>query len=341
MLNFTVSLLSLPEFNVLYFGNDLSLQEAYAAYRPIPVYVKIISFNCHSEGNYYPVIGIGSSFVSDGRNNAFPHPTNSAPPPVLRGSPWHVGTTINIERSGFIVPINININSRDDNAAADHFMNINDRNAYGQVSLRYDLNTGRITGAGIQTISTGAQGNTYGASGEDCNTTFKLESDPHATVAVNMQVNNDDGRNNLAQDFWIQVKGKNVKIEPPRGGGTIISSTTNEGRNFQASSEDRIVHIDPGNYEIKELQDGPMRVHGYSASYSPQCSGTMRAGNMMSCTITTDDIRRVNVPSQETPQELEGGGEGAGPIAPSYQIPSEPSIPGFDQPPEEGKNLTR
>ncbi len=89
-----------------------------------------------------------------------------------------------------------------------------------------------------------------------------------ATLNVIKTVINDDGGTAVASDFTINVSGTNV----------FPSS-------FAGSEGGVEVILDAGSYEVTE--DVLM---GYSVSYSDDCSGTIKAGETKTCTITNDDI---------------------------------------------------
>ena len=89
------------------------------------------------------------------------------------------------------------------------------------------------------------------------------------TLTVIKTVVNDDGGSALASDWTMDVSGTNVS-----------------GTGFAGSASSVTITLDAGAYSVSE-SGGPS---GYAMSFSADCSGTISAGDVLTCTITNDDI---------------------------------------------------
>lgn len=89
------------------------------------------------------------------------------------------------------------------------------------------------------------------------------------TLTVIKTVVNDDGGSAAASDWTMDLTGSNV------------SSTS-----FAGSETGVTITLDAGTYSVSE-SGGPS---GYSMSFSTDCSGTISAGDVLTCTITNNDI---------------------------------------------------
>jgi len=318
ILNTLVSSFSTPPFPFLYYDDPL-FQEAYGA--SMNVKAKIISYSFHDNGDYYPTIRIGSNGI-EGRRQAIDSPSSSSLPATF---PWTHSAAINRVDSSRTVPIYINIyDKRDFPAATDDPMNINAQNQYGQVLISLQLDSGIVSGDGIRegqanVIGAGGRQNTFRSTGPDGTIVFAVSFDPNSSLRVKKIVVNDDDGQNTPADFTINAQGRNVRIDPPQG-----------------RSQDTFVHLSPGNYEVTQEE-----AIGYETNYDDGCHGIIRAGQVIVCTIISNDVELTPiVPGLDNPnptlpalQGQEGdSGDSDGGAGPSS------GIPGLDMTAEEGHN---
>ena len=90
-----------------------------------------------------------------------------------------------------------------------------------------------------------------------------------SALTVIKTVVNDDGGSAAAGDWTMHITGSNV------------SSTS-----FAGSETGVTITLDAGTYSVSE-SGGPS---GYAMSFSTDCSGTISAGDVLTCTITNNDI---------------------------------------------------
>ena len=95
------------------------------------------------------------------------------------------------------------------------------------------------------------------------------------TLTVTKKVVNGDGGSAVAGDWNMDITGANI-------------STTG----FAGSESGVTVTLDAGAYSVSE-SGGPSR---YAMSFSADCSGVISAGDVLTCTVTNDDIA-ANVPT--------------------------------------------
>ena len=109
--------------------------------------------------------------------------------------------------------------------------------------------------------------------GEDLTCTITADDlDPRLIVIT--KVINDNG-SAVADDWTMDIIGKNVSNSRFFGAATGITVT-----------------LDPGAYNVGERAGPP----GYAMSFSPDCTGAIRLGDTLYCTITNDDIA-ANIPA--------------------------------------------
>ena len=100
------------------------------------------------------------------------------------------------------------------------------------------------------------------------------------TLTVIKTVVNDDGGSALASDWTMDVSGTNVS-----------------GTGFAGSASSVTITLDAGAYSVSE-SGGPS---GYAMFFSADCSGTISAGDVLTCTITNDDDQVVIAPANTPP----------------------------------------
>ena len=106
--------------------------------------------------------------------------------------------------------------------------------------------------------------------------------DKFASLTIIKNVVNDDDGTNVPSDFTM-----------------IISAQNPSNNNFPGSSTGTTITIDAGDYSVSETGPGD-----YTASFSPECSGTAAADATLTCTITNNDdgpvenIRRLQEDNQ-------------------------------------------
>ncbi len=312
----------------------LILQQADAQriVNPIRVDLRIASFSFHTTGDYYPLMRIGT-FGSDGSVSPLDD-VSSAPPPTLRFFPWRVGTSINPLLSGNIVPIYINIYDYD-NAILDRHVNVNGQNRVGQIAVNLDLRGGTVTGDGIQGRANvgGAGGTIFESTGPDGTIRFTIGYEQSKLKIIKILENN-DGRDKDERDFTINVRGQNVRIAQEGAGLPVLRNT------FPASSQTQTVFVNPGNYAVTEIEDP-----GYSTTYSRDCTGIIRPGEEVTCTISNDDIP-VTVPPYEIPivpalPPQQGGGSGGSGGGGDGGAGPSPDVTGTEMEPEEREQEAR
>lgn len=134
------------------------------------------------------------------------------------------------------------------------------------VSITLDKDyVGDADGEALVIIKYGNNVDTITVPGPDCDST--PDPDP-ATLTIIKNVVNDDGTlSNTASDFTIEVIGTNVSSP-----------------SFAGSASGTVVTLDAGSYSVDEADS-----LGYIRSLSPDCSGTIGAGESKTCTITNDD----------------------------------------------------
>ncbi len=114
-----------------------------------------------------------------------------------------------------------------------------------------------ISDGGVVTVSSGGTFNVY--------VTNKQVS---AQLIVIKHVINNNGGDNVASDFNINVTGTNVSDS-----------------SFQGDENGTTVTLDAGSYSVDEDS-----VSGYTKSLSQDCSGTIAFGQTKTCTITNNDV---------------------------------------------------
>jgi hypothetical protein len=98
---------------------------------------------------------------------------------------------------------------------------------------------------------------------------------PAGTLSVISHVINNNGGTKQASDF-------SNCIDSSGEGSTSMQCSSGQDQGISESS------FDPGPYKV--IQDPSNSVDGYTFSYSPDCSGTLNAGERKICTITYDDV---------------------------------------------------
>jgi hypothetical protein len=106
------------------------------------------------------------------------------------------------------------------------------------------------------------------------------------TIIVKKEVINDDGGTKTAADFTMQVT------------ATEASQTS-----FAGSASGVAVTVAPGSYSIDETADA-----GYAKTLGETCSGTIAAGDVVTCTITNDDNEVVAADPTLTVNKIINGG---------------------------------
>ena len=76
-----------------------------------------------------------------------------------------------------------------------------------------------------------------------------------------------------------------------------VSGTNVSGTGFAGSASSVTITLDAGAYSVSE-SGGPS---GYAMSFSADCSGTISAGDVLTCTITNDDDQVVIAPANTPP----------------------------------------
>jgi hypothetical protein len=109
------------------------------------------------------------------------------------------------------------------------------------------------------------------ANGDNATCTITNDDQP-ATLIVIKHVNNDNGRTKTASEFTMQVSGSNV-----------LPSAS-----FAGSESGTTVTLDAGDYSVDEAA-----TQGYVKSIGENCSGKIKNGETVTCTITNDDERSV------------------------------------------------
>ncbi|MFZ8938012.1 MAG: hypothetical protein ACO2Y5_07155, partial [Nitrosopumilaceae archaeon] len=121
----------------------------------------------------------------------------------------------------------------------------------------------------IQTISVGftaLQSHLdHGDGVGDCENNFGV-------ITVIKNVVNDDGGNKTTSDFTM-----------------IVTDSDNEIVTFPGSSSGTTLLLPHGSYSVSEIPDT-----SYSWSSSTECSGTVESEDVLTCTITNDDIDFAN-----------------------------------------------
>ena len=97
---------------------------------------------------------------------------------------------------------------------------------------------------------------------------FGGASSPPKLLVKKHVINDNGGETASASDFTITVTGSNPSPA-----------------SFPGNETGTEVTLDPGSYSVSESGPG-----GYAASLSPDCSGTIAAGEIKTCTITNDDV---------------------------------------------------
>jgi PKD repeat protein len=122
--------------------------------------------------------------------------------------------------------------------------------------------------SGTQSV-TAADTATGGISG----TRSLIVVDQAPQLAVIKHVINDSGGTRVAADFTLTV-----------------AATTPSLASFPGSETGTVITVGPGTYSVDELSAG-----GYAKSLSAGCSGTIAAGQSVTCTITNDDILAIPI----------------------------------------------
>lgn len=94
------------------------------------------------------------------------------------------------------------------------------------------------------------------------------DEETEGTVIIIKEVINDDGGTNVAEDFSLTLTGEEDFESTVAGSETGV-----------------IVKVPQGDYEVAE--DDSL---GYEVSYSDDCEGSVDAGEVVTCTVTNDDV---------------------------------------------------
>ena len=129
---------------------------------------------------------------------------------------------------------------------------------------KYTISESSISGY-TTTYSSGCSGTASGGVPINCTIT-NLYTPVVATLVVTTKVDNTNGGTKKPSDFTISVTGNSPK--PSSFSGSSLGST---------------VTLKPGTYSITESS-----VLGYTATYSSGCSGSISAGQTVSCTVANE-----------------------------------------------------
>jgi hypothetical protein len=113
-----------------------------------------------------------------------------------------------------------------------------------------------------------------GSIGKDISRVIQSSNDSTATILVDTHVINTNGGTRQASEFSNCIDTSNG------GSKSLQCGTGSEGASMSVS-------FDAGPYKVYQNPNNP--VSGYSASYSKDCSGVMKAGQTKKCTITYRD----------------------------------------------------
>jgi prealbumin domain-containing protein len=105
------------------------------------------------------------------------------------------------------------------------------------------------------------------ASGTSSSTSYEYEYDK-GQLTIIKHVVNDGGGSASASQFTLTINGV----------------AADGGNSFPGSEAGTVKLVTPGSYDVTE--SGPS---GYSASFSSGCSGTISAGDTVTCTVTNND----------------------------------------------------